>query len=351
MKRATWIGIALLVLGVALGLWLAPRILLAAWLAAWWWCLGLVLGCFTNAWTSRLTGGAWGDPMRAASLALGRQLPWLLLALVPLVLGRAWLYPWAGPGTHWLQDISAPGFLRVWLSTPFFVARLLLYAVAWWWMTRAGSVLAKPRAAASLLAHSLLTSLAAVDLLMSLMPGWYSTAFGLVVLSTMGLSGAALAVLLAGAAPGARTQTTPESSVPVSRDLGNLMLMWLLGWGYLAFMQYLVIWSENLPHEIQWYVPRVQTGWVYVGQAGLLAQLVLPFFALLFRSVKDSPARLMIVAAVVLAGTALDAAWLVLPSVDAHTLHGWWLFPVLFAGVAVLLHAAARGEKEVRHGV
>ena len=356
MKRAGWIGAALLAVAAALGLWLAPRVLLAAWLAAWWWCLGLVLGCFTNAWTSRLTGGLWGESLCAAALVLGRRVPWLLLALVPVVAGQAWLYPWADPSSGWLKDIAEPGFVRTWLSAPFFIARLVLYAIAWWWMTRASSLAAKPRAAASLLAHSLLTSLAAVDLLMSLMPGWYSTGFGLVVLSAQGLSGAALAVLLVRGAPGLRTATTPDSSVPVSRDLGNLMLMWTMGWGYLAFMQFVVIWSEDLPHEVMWYAPRLQTGWVYVALAVLLVQLALPFFALLFRSVKDHPPRLLGVAGLVLAGSALDAAWLVLPSVDAHTLHGWWLFPALFAGGALLLFAAGdgtllRASTEVRHGV
>ena len=38
-------------------------------------------------------------------------------------------------------------------------------------------------------------------------------------------------------------------------DLGNLLLMYVLVWAYLAYTQYLVIWSENLPHEIHWYVP------------------------------------------------------------------------------------------------
>ena len=34
------------------------------------------------------------------------------------------------------------------------------------------------------------------------------------------------------------------------RDLGNLLLMYVMTWAYLAFVQFLIIWAENLPHEI-----------------------------------------------------------------------------------------------------
>jgi hypothetical protein len=341
MRRSTWIGIALLVVAAVAGLLVAPRILLAGWLAAWWWTLGLVLGCFSNAWMFRLTGGRWGEPLAAAALLLSRTVPWLLLALVPIAVGYARLYPWADPSGAWLHIFKRPEFPRVWLSAPFFIARLVVYAIAWWVLTRPSWLARKDRAAAGLLLYGVLTSLAGVDLIMSLVPGWYSTAFGLVVLSVQALSGAAIAVLFSHADPGALTRTGVEDTVPVSRDLGNLLLTWVMSWAYLAFMQFLIIWAENLPREVSWYAPRLQTGWAKIAVLLVLVQLVLPFLALLFRGVKDHPHRLMAVAALLLFATALDATWMVLPSVDAHTLHGWWLFPVLFAGAALLVFAPA----------
>jgi hypothetical protein len=342
MNRMTLVGAALLLVTAAVGWLVAPRLLLAAWLAAWWWCLGLVLGCFVNAWMSRLSGGRWGEPQCAAALLLARAMPWLLAALLPVALGHALLYPWADPSGAWLQSYARPGFVRSWLSSPFFLARLVVYAIGWWWLTRPASLARKGRAAASLIVHTLLTSLAAVDLLMSLLPGWYSTAFGLVVLSVQALSGAAIAMLLARPAVLAGTQGGAGEQVPLSRDLGNLMLMWVMTWAYLGFMQFLIIWSENLPHEVAWYVPRLQTGWVRVAVLLVFMQLVVPFLALLFRGVKDRPRRLAWVAVLLLAATALDAAWLVLPSVDAHTLQGWWLLPGLLAGAVLLLLGLCR---------
>jgi hypothetical protein len=187
-------------------------------------------------------------------------------------------------------------------------------------------------------------------------PGWFSTAFGLVALSVQALAGSAVAVVLSHADAGARTRTGVDNTVPVSRDLGNLLLTWVMSWGYLAFMQFLVIWAENLPREVAWYVPRLQTGWFWVGVALVLLQLAVPFVLLLFRGVKDDPRRLTGVALLLLFATALDAAWMVLPSVDAHSLHGWWLLPLLFTGAALLLSEHARrrwpaiAPRELRHG-
>jgi hypothetical protein len=336
MNRATLLGLGLLLVSLA-GWWVDARVLLACWLAAWWWCLGLVLGAFVNVWIQRLSGGAWGEPLRPVAFALGRRLPRLLLALLPLLASLHWLYPWAADaGGAWLHVYSRPAFPRVWLSPPFFLLRVALYALAWWWLARPSSIASKGRAAASLALYTLLTSLAAVDLLMSLMPGWFSTAFGLVALSAQALAGTAAAVLLGASQP--RTARKP----PISRDHGNLLLMWTMTWAYVAFMQFLVIWAENLPHEIAWYVPRLQTGWAAVALALVVLQLALPLLPLLFRSVKDRPQRLKWVAALLLASCALDAAWMVLPSVAPHSLHGWWLLPLCFGGMGLAVFGGVR---------
>ncbi|HET8749044.1 MAG TPA: hypothetical protein VFM98_25855 [Ramlibacter sp.] len=279
------------------------RWLLALWLAAWWWCLGLVLGAYVNTWVHQLTGGGWGAPFVVLVPRMARAMPWLLLGLLPVALGAGILYPWARDPS-WLGALAHPDFPSLWLAQPFFTLRLVIYAAGWWCITRPWMLARKGRTAAALVLYTVITSLAAVDLLASLVPGWYSTAFGLVAMSVQALSGAALATLLA---------VRAELAVPW-RDLGNLQLMWVMSWAYLAFMQFLIIWAENLPREIAWYLPRLSGGWQYAALALVLAQLVLPFLALLLRRVKDDPAQLRWVAAWLLAATAFDALWMVLPS-------------------------------------
>lgn len=281
--------------------------LLAAWLCAWWWCLGVVLGCFANAWIQRLTGGTWGAPFAAAAVRLAPAVRWLLLGLAPIALGARWLYPWAADRA-WLGELARPGFPALWLSQPFFSLRLLAYALAWWALARPATLASKGRSAAALAGHAIVTSLAAVDLLMSLMPGWYSTGFALAALTVQALSGAAFGTWLA---------TRAANAAPSPRDLGNLLLMWCMTWGYLAYMQYLVIWAGDLPREIRWYLPRLTGGWQFYALLLVAVQLALPTAALLFRAVKDRPRRLQAVALMLLVGSMLDAVWTVVPSVAA----------------------------------
>jgi hypothetical protein len=360
LARPHWFGIVLLVVTLA-GAWLDAPMFFAAWLSAWWWCLGVVLGAFINAWMHRMSGGDWGTAIDPVAIALGRRVPWLLLLVLPVLVGAPTLYPWA-IGQKWLEGIAEPRFAHAWLNVPFFVVRVVAYALVWWWLTRARSLHSSGRAAASTIVCTIVTSLAAIDFLMSLMPHWYSTAFGLVVVSNQALSGAAFAV----AWPARIVIPASERSIgqpPLSRDLGNLLLMWVMTWGYLAFMQFLIIWAEDLPREIAWYVPRVQTGWVAIGILLVAVQLAIPFLALLHRSVKDRPARLRAVAVLLLASSALDVVWTVLPSVAPHDPNGWWLAPIAITGMALLLFtgvpaaarrdadraAASHSSTEVRH--
>jgi len=97
-------------------------------------------------------------------------------------------------------------------------------------------------------------------------------------------------------------------------DLGNILLMYVLTWAYLAYTQFLVIWSENLPHEIQWYVPRVQTGWAALGVFLIAFHFFLPLAILLSRAAKRAPRLLGAIAIALLVAHLGDAFWLVAPT-------------------------------------
>src|SRR5205814_9046836 len=114
----------------------------------------------------------------------------------------------------------------------------------------------RPFSAAALIIYWISASLAAIDWLMSLMPMWYSTAFPLLIVTGQMLAGFAAGVLVA-----AIQTKAPQS---IFRDLGNLLLTYVLTWAYLAFTQYLIILAANLPHEISWYVVRLHTDWSWI---------------------------------------------------------------------------------------
>ncbi|QHI97381.1 hypothetical protein GT347_04915 [Xylophilus rhododendri] len=311
----------------------------SAWLAAAWWCLAPLLGATVLIALNRLTGGAWGQGILPAAQALARRLPRVLLLWLPLVFGLRALYPFL-QGPDWLHGVERPGFLQVWFAPWFFVARGFAYALAAWMLARPAALATagQGRAAATLIAYLLLGSLAAVDAIGGLMPRWHSSVFALTLLAGQ---------LIAGIA--ACTWLSLRAGRPLpGRDLGNLLLMAVMLWAYLGFMQLLIIWAENLPREITWYLPRLLGGWSRGGVALLLLQFVLPLVLLLFRAVKDHPARLLGVAGLAWAAQLLDAAWQTLPSVVPASGLAVVLVPLLAAPMAWLAYGGI--VKELRHG-
>ena len=350
---APWLGVVLVVAALP-GYWVAPRTLFACWLAACWFALGIVLGSLSLLWVHRLTGGTWGSVLRPHVAELAARMPRVLLAFLPLGFGLPLLY--ASFAANAPSTAAVPIdrlFLDAWHSPSFFLLRWLGYAAVWWWLARRSRApLSAGAAAASLVLHLAVTSLAAVDALVALVPGWSSSGFALAALVGMAYGGGAWAIAAACRSLQLAAPQPATDGIPVSRDLGNLLLMATLLWAYLYFMQFLIIWSVNLPREIAWYVPRLQTGWRFGGLALLLLHLALPFLLLLFRAVKDAPRRLAAVAIGMVAIHAFDVLWQTLPSVAPHDWLGWWLAPLVMAGLMLLcfggstVHRAALPSSE-----
>ena len=325
---------ALLLLAALVGWHAAPAVFFAAWLAASWFALGIATGALGWIWIHRLTGGVWGDALRPHLLRLGGRMPRVLFLFLPVALGWPLLCPPFHAGASTPPDVGRA--LEVWHAPALVAARCAGYALVWLVLARrARLVLSSGEAAVSLMLLLVVISLASVDLLVALVPHWSSSIFGLLTIAGQAFAGLAAAVALACSAMRGTEQPRPEET-PLSRDFGNLLLAMTMIWAYLSFMQLLIIWAENLPREISWYVPRLQTGWIDVGIALVLLHFALPQLALLFRSLKDRPARLGLLAAAMLAAHALDSVWLVIPSVAPHALAAWWICPLVLAGIGLI---------------
>ena len=344
--------VALVALMLALpALWIAPALFFASWLAAWWFWIGVTLGGLAATWIHALTGGRWGEALRLATLPLARGLPWLLLLFLPLAAGMARVFPWAGRDAAWTHELDEPGFQRAWFTPLAFWSRMAVCALVWWALSRPETLARKGRVAVALMLYLVIGTLATIDLVMSLVPGWYSTANGLVNLAGGALGGSALAIaIVARLAPERFPMPAPRPArkrpPPVWRDLGNLLLMWMMLWAYVAFVEFLIIWAEDLPREIAWFVPRFDSGWVWVGVGLAALQFGLPQLTLLWRANKDQPGRLARQAAWLCAGQLVNCAWLIVPSVQPHGWLAWWLVPTL--AVAMGLPIVARVVRSFR---
>lgn len=342
MKRGYLTVVGALAALLCLAAWrLQPRAMLAAYLAVWWFWIGTLLGGLANVWLHNLTGGRWGEAIRVPLLRSARSIWIAALLFAPVLLGLHQLYPWAASAPagalRWTDELSSPGFKNWWLTPVFFTVRSIVYLLVWCVLAqlsrRRSLVRAKPFSALALIIYGFTAGLAAVDWVMSLMPLWYSSVFGWLVGVGQMLGGMALGI--ACAAFGSR-----RAAAPVFADLGNLLLMYVMTWAYLAFSQFLIIWAENLPHEIIWYAARRQGPWPALAWLLALGMFAAPLLILLVRAVKQTPRLLGRLAVALQALQALNTCWLVLPSLPVATpVWLWTAAPaaILFASIALWL--------------
>ncbi len=343
MKRRGKAGYAVAAVALAAcaaGFVLDTRGMLRSYLFAWLFALGICAGALANLMVHTMTHGRWGEPFRPPLIAATRMLPVVSVLALPVLLGAGDLFPWAVEGTR-----DRPS---AWLNVPFFDLRTVLYlaiwnAIAFFWLradratvdpARASAPGAVRASAIGLIVYSLTVSAASFDWVASLTPDWFSSGFGLVYGVGQMLAGAAFGVVAAALAQ----RDAPDAAVLEQRfhDLGNLLLMYVLTWAYLAFAQFLIIWAENLPHEIGWYLPRVQTSWRWLGAFLVAFHFFVPFLLLLQRAAKRSVAALGGIAAALLAAHLADVFWLVVPGFRAAGLAFAWTDLAALAGVAAV---------------
>ncbi|HEX5515784.1 MAG TPA: hypothetical protein VFY81_15400 [Gammaproteobacteria bacterium] len=305
--------------GAALAVYLlaalfSPRTALQSWYAATVFWTGISLGALALLLIHHLTGGRWGWYLRPLLLAAIATLPLVLLAHLPLLLAIDTLYPWAQPAA------ALPEVVRkklAYLNTPFFVARSLSYFALWLAVAYAAGAWRNDDgrrrgglAAVGLILYALTITFYGVDWVQSLDPEFYSStiSYRLATSQFVGVMSFAIATAALLDWPSADDQEPPL------RDLGNLLLSALMLWAYIALMKYVIIWSGDVLHEIRWYLHRRQGVWFWLTSLLVIVHFCLPFFALLFRRIKQSGRLLGTLAGLVLAANALDACWLVLPS-------------------------------------
>jgi hypothetical protein len=305
-ERIAWIvggvGLVLCVLGAVLD----PDSFAFAWLAAATVWLRWPLGCLILLLVHALTGGRWGFSVRPW-LVLGIGLfPLLLPAIIPILLLARHLYPWLRPG---VSEELANGF---YLNAPFATVRWFFYLLVWFGL--GALVLLRLRrggpsatlAAPGLILLGLTVNFASIDAIMSLDPHFNSSVFGMMSAAETGLFALSITIM-------ATVLGDPVS--PAEReDLARLLQGLLILWAYLDFMQLLIVWQSDLPHEAAWYLVRSTGLWGAVAAITALAHFLLPFLALLLPSLRRSVHGIVAIAGLLIVMGVLRDWWLMLPA-------------------------------------
>jgi hypothetical protein len=348
---AAVLGVVLAIVGFAL---YGQQRFFQAYLVAYTFVFGVVLGSMALLMVQHLSGGAWGVVIRRPLEAAVRTMPVMAFLFIPILLGMGDLYHW----TH--ADVVANDQIirekAAYLNTPFFIARQVFYFAIW---LRIGALLTRWSAeqdrtgdpalirkfsilsGGGLVVYSLTVTFAMVDWTMSVNPHWFSTMWGPLHMVGQGLSAMSFAIviviMLSEMAPLNRVVTSHHL-----HDLGKLLFAFLMLWAYLAFSQFLIIWSANVVEEIPHYLIRWDGGYQYVSAFMILLHFALPYALLLSRDLKRDRRRLRIIASWILAARVVDYYWHVAPEFHTEGLSVDLLdfaLPIALGGVFIALFA------------
>jgi hypothetical protein len=295
---------------------------------------GIALGSLAILLLQHLTGGAWGLVIRRVLEAATRTLPLMAVLFIPIVLGAHQIYPWTNP-EKMAKTPALTEKARLYLNLPFFSGRAALYFAIWLLLTYLLSRWSQEQdrtadrrfarnmrmvSAPGLLLFVLTVTFASVDWAMSLSPEWFSTIYGLLFVIAWALSALAFAI----AVMSFLTSREPMSHIVRPnhfQDLGKLMLAFVMLWAYFAFSQFLIVWSGNLPEEIEWYLPRVRGGWGAIAVSVVFFHFAFPFLLLLSASLKRNARKLVMLAGLILLMRFIDLFWMIAPEFSHEGFH------------------------------
>jgi hypothetical protein len=330
------VGLVGLILAAAAGALVGFHQFFQSYLFSYMFWLELSLGPLAIAMLHYLVGGRWGMALRRPLEAASRNILLMAVLFIPLALGTQHLYPWARP------DVVAQDAIlqhrTLFLNLPFFLIRAGIYFLVWTLLAygltrwaRRPAYYADPEKRSRLgrlgafgtILFGLTMSFAAVDWMKSTDPHWYSSIYPLLIITGQFLGGMAFGIALSPALA-ARTRLGWFITRNIYRDLGALLLSAVLIWAYIAFSQYLIIWSANIPHEVTWYLDR-SGGWTWVLLFLLAGQFILPFMFLISLWAKRSPRILVTLSLIILFMRLVDYFWNIKPSFSPGVVSLHWM--------------------------
>jgi hypothetical protein len=355
-RRALIVGLACAAVAVGLGFADGRGFdvdhVLRAWLLGLMLTFGFAVGGLALLMVQYVTGGKWGLLLRRPLEAMSRTLPLVFAYWIVIALSLKKLYLWAAVTdvsaalkSGWINEVQAHAieFKRPMLNPQaFWVSGLVCFAI-WWFYTWRLNALGLKRDEETLAAtpawikrmenisgpgiviYAITMSAAAIYWVMSLDPTWYSSVYGLLFLVGQAYQVLALAIIVViSLSKGEPFKTILRQTE--QHDLGSFTFAFVMLNIYLAFSQFLIIWSGNLPEEIPWYLDRVTGGWGVIITLDFIFHWLIPFTLLLSRDLKRNKKRLVRVCQWMVFAKAFDLFWLIEPNFKdaARNLHFSW---------------------------
>jgi hypothetical protein len=330
---------------------------LRAWLLGLMMTFGFSVGGLAMLMVQYCSGGKWGLLLRRPLEAMSRTLPLVFVYWLVIVIWMKKLYLWAQIDGSKAEDVAAAlksglinevqahaiEFKRPMLQPDMFVTVGLFCFLVWafytWRLNRLGLERDKDSpentpmwikkfeniSGPGIIVYAITMSAAVIYWVMSLDPTWYSSVYGLLFLVGQGYMVLALGIIVAvSLSKGEPFKTILRQTE--QHDLGKFAFAFVMLNIYLAFGQFLIIWSGNLPDEIPWYLDRIRGHWGIIITLDFIFHWLIPFTLLLSRDIKRNKKRLVWVCQWMVFARAFDLFWLIEPNFKdaARNLHFSW---------------------------
>ncbi len=343
--------------------------------------LTVSLGSMFFILVERLTKAGWSITVRRTAEFFASAAPVFFLLFIPVLFCMPTLYPWlssgegvesaahaqpAPPSPHGgvtlgaqrgepqedPEEVAEAEVLakkRPWLNRTGWLARAFIYFAVWSWIgltffrlsaSQDGTkdpkltLKAESLAPVAVMLFGFTLTGAAFDWLMSLLPSWYSTIFGVTIFagSVVVMYATMILVTLSLRSAGHLKQAI---NVEHYHDMGKLLFGFLVFWAYVSFAQFMLIWYAAIPDETTFFHHRWDVGpWMYVSLAIVILHFVVPFFILLSRNVKRRLAALAFGAAWLIVMHVVEMYWQVMPYFGGGDITVSWIDLVCLVGVA-----------------
>lgn len=349
LKSAIYTFLVIGIITFALGVFKNPERLWTSYLTAFFYFASLACGAMFFIAFNHAAKAGWSASIRRFAEAMTSYFPVMLISSLVLILGFKYLYAWGNPETFHNLAHSKQIYLQPW----FVITRMLIFGLGSWYFGKliVGNSLKQDNNGDHALTYKNLSlsigyiaffaiffTLFSIDLMMSLLPTWYSTIYGIycfaaAIQSTMAFL--AIVIVWMRNSPWLSGYVTEEHQ----HDIGKFLKGFTVFWAYIAFSQFMLIWYANIPEETEFYILRSLNGWMPVSFALLIFRFIVPFLTLLPRGSKRNNTILVSISVLVLVMQYVDLYWLVYPNFyDGVPKFGGWEIGIFlgFAGLFLL---------------
>ncbi|MCS6837539.1 MAG: molybdopterin oxidoreductase [Bdellovibrionaceae bacterium] len=326
LKTVVVASIALGIFTLAIGWLQSPQRTWFSFLTAFVFVVGLSSGGFFFVAIQHIAKAGWSTSIRRIGESVTSFFPCILIGSLVLLGGIKELYPWARSEVVASNPVIAAktGYLNV----PFFIVRALLFSLIMIFFGKkiVGNSLLQDQSGDEQLTHKNLTysvvwvllfalsfSFFTVDLLMSLLPTWYSTIFAIYVFSGSVQSALAFILLMMLYLKN-RGYIEGYYGADHMHDMAKYLKGFSIFWAYIAFSQFMLIWYANIPEETEFFLMRAYGPWAFYSILLLILKFVVPFLVLLPRGSKRSESVVAAISVLVIISQYMDIYWLVYPN-------------------------------------